>query len=176
MIGSAAFDAAKKSIFLVSIPSEARQYADIILRVAKEQGVDPMIIVALGQHESRWGQALDNDGKGDNGHGHGIMQIDDRSHLAWLDSHNWRDPYTNVTYGAQVFKQAYSYMGQKGLTGDKQLEAAIAAYNAGPGTVWGAIAKGLPPDAVTYTKHYANDVLRRISIYAQSFIAAGGLT
>ena len=39
----------------------------------------------------RFGLALDEDGLGDAGHGHGEMQIDDRSHAAFVLREGWQD-------------------------------------------------------------------------------------
>lgn len=52
------FDPAKQQVFRSIIPASAQPYADIILRVADEEGVDPLVLVAVGQRESRWGAAL----------------------------------------------------------------------------------------------------------------------
>lgn len=40
-------------------------YSDLILRVAAEENVSPLTIVALGARESRWGDALDSQASGD---------------------------------------------------------------------------------------------------------------
>jgi len=43
------------------MPAQAQQYADVIKRVASEQGIDPLLITAIGWRESKWGttSALD---------------------------------------------------------------------------------------------------------------------
>jgi hypothetical protein len=109
LFGSKVVDAAHESIFASQLPSYARPYAPIILRVSREEGVDPFLIYGLGDRESRWGTALDADGRGDNGHGHGIMQIDDRSFGPWLAANNWRDPYTNVKQGARILRAKLAF-------------------------------------------------------------------
>lgn len=52
------YDAAQEQIFRSIIPASALPFADVILRVAREEGVDPLVLVAVGQRESRWGAAL----------------------------------------------------------------------------------------------------------------------
>ena len=49
------------------------------------------VLMAIDSRESRFGVLLDEDGLGDGGHGHGEMQIDDRSHKAFCASGRWRD-------------------------------------------------------------------------------------
>lgn len=144
-IGGEIVDAAKQSIFSYVIPSAAQPYSDVILQVASEQSIDPLLITALGEQETQWTTAAgyspkgDPRGTGDAGHGHGIMQIDDRTWGDWLASHDWGDPYTNITKGVQILKQNLAYFAGKGLTGSTQLKAALAAYNHGPGNVWANI-------------------------------------
>lgn len=51
------------------IPEAARQYLSIISQVAQEEGVDPLLITAIGWRESNWGtaSALDQPGPGGTG-------------------------------------------------------------------------------------------------------------
>lgn len=171
-IGGSMLDAANAAVFSYALPSEARPYADVIKRVASEAGVDPFVLAALGQQESRWGQALSPvgpGGTGDAGHGHGIMQIDDRTWGAWLNANDWTDPYTNVSKGADILNSNISYFTGKGLTGDALMSAALAAYNGGPGRVWQAIQAGQPVDSVTTgwngSTGYSSSVLARVANY-----------
>lgn len=118
LFGRKAVDAASEGIFTLQLPPHARPYAPIILRVSREEGVDPFLIFAIGDRESGWGTKLDADGKGDNGRGHGIMQIDIGSFASWLATHNWRDPYTNVKKGAQILKTKMAFFtGRSPVTG-----------------------------------------------------------
>jgi soluble lytic murein transglycosylase-like protein len=104
LYGAKALEAGKEAAFRAALSSQAKPYSAVILQAARDTGVDPFIIYALGQRESRWGAALNANGTGDAGHGHGLMQIDDRSFLSWLESHDWRDPYTNVRKGAEILR------------------------------------------------------------------------
>jgi len=161
----------RADLFSLAIPSEAAPYAATILAVAEETGVDPFIIAAIGQRESRWGTALDASGRGDNGHGHGIMQIDDRTWGSWLASNDWADPYTNIRKGAEIMGQNLDYFAGKGLTGDELIAAAAAGYNHGPGAVWGNIREGGMGAVDLGTAHgnYGGSVLASSSAYAGSF-------
>lgn len=109
LYGSKAVDAAYDAIWTALLPSYAQPYAPIILRVSREEGVDPNLIFGLGDRETLWGTSryLDQPGpagRGDGGHGHGLMQIDDRSWAPWLASNDWTDPYTNVKKGVRILK------------------------------------------------------------------------
>lgn len=111
--GRKALEAAMRDFFILSLPSYARDYGDVILIVAREESVDPFVIFALGDRESGWGRYLDSSWKGDNGHGYGLMQIDDRSNGVWLSQNNWADPYTNVKKGVQIFKAKLAFLAGK---------------------------------------------------------------
>lgn len=104
LYGRKVVDAAHDAIFAAQLPSYARPYAPIILRVSREESVDPFLIFGLGDRESGWGRYLDANGLGDNERGHGLLQIDIGSFASWLRTHDWRDPYTNVKKGVQILK------------------------------------------------------------------------
>jgi len=165
--GQSAIDRA--DLFSLAIPSEAAPYAATILAVAEETGVDPFVIAAIGERESRWGLTLDANGLGDSGHGHGIMQIDDRTWGSWLASSEWWDPYVNVRKGAEIMGQNLDYFAGKGLTGNELIAAAAAGYNHGPGAVWRNIQSGISPDTGTAHGNYGGSVLASSSTYAGSF-------
>lgn len=168
-LGQSAVDNA--GLFALAIPNEAAPYAATILAVASETGVDPFLIAAVGQRESRWGQALDSSGTGDYGHGHGIMQIDDRTWGSWIASNDWLDPYVNVSKGAEILAANLAYFEGKGLTGDQLTAAAAAAYNHGPGNVWSNLRSSGNPDVGTAGGNYGSAVLAMASSFASSFAA-----
>lgn len=167
-VATSALDAVNDAIFLASIPSSARTYADVIRQVAQESGVDPFVIVSLGWRESHWGDLLSPrgpSGLGDAGHGHGLMQIDDRTWGDWLAEYDWTDPYTNVSKGADIFSGYLSNAYGQGLDGDAALLAAMGAYNHGPkaiGNVVAAVRDGTDifaaADTNTTQGNYASDV------------------
>jgi soluble lytic murein transglycosylase-like protein len=159
----------RADLFSLAIPSEAAPYAATILAVAEETGVDPFVIAAIGQRESRWGLALDANGLGDSGHGHGLMQIDDRTWASWIAANDWADPYVNVRKGAEIMGQNLDYFAGKGLTGNDLIAAAAAGYNHGPGAVWRNIQAGISPDMGTANGNYGGSVLASSSAYAGSF-------
>lgn len=113
-------DSAQQQVFKAVIPTVARPYADVILQVASEQNVSPFLIVQLGYRETLWGtsSALDQpgpSGRGDGGHGHGLMQIDDRSYPSWLATYDWTDPYTNVSKGVEILRGKLAFFATRGV-------------------------------------------------------------
>jgi len=79
--------------------------------------------------------------RGDSGHGHGMMQIDDRAHRTAIDSGTaWR-LITNLTYAMDIYfrewERAPAQSCYKSAT-DKwkaRIRSAWAAYNGGPGSI-----------------------------------------
>lgn len=75
--------------------------------------------------------------RGDSGHGHGLMQVDDRSHQTVLLQGKGVDLANNMIYGLDVFYAAWQRApSQSCVHGeddyDNRIRAAWAAYNGGP--------------------------------------------
>lgn len=140
--------------FARGLPSSGRRIAEAILEAAKAHGLDPWVLAGVIGRESGFGLYLDADGLGDGGHGHGLSQIDDRTWGAWLEANDWKDPRTNIMKGAEILAMELQRFGGN-------LEAALAAYNAGPLRVQQALRAGRHPDTVTTKQNYSTDVLRR---------------
>lgn len=192
--------------FTLALPDYAKQYAEVIQQVAKEENLSPYLLAAIMNNETRYGTSRSCSVQGpaclgDAGHGHGLMQIDDRSHQEFLSKVDengtplWSIPYHNIKYGAGVFKKARSYFASRPRTptvvvkssdriltpgtyadprpleGDFLLAAALAAYNAGTIRPLQAIASGADPDVVTYSKRYSADAIAHMSTLIQK--AAG---
>lgn len=118
--GSKALEAGKALAFKASLPSRAQAYSDMILQVARETGVDPFVIFAIGDRESLWGQALDANKTGDHtprasppwtwpmppdglGWGRGVMQVDYPRVVK--ENHNWRDDLSNIRLGVRLYQE-----------------------------------------------------------------------
>lgn len=135
---------------------------DYFVQAAEKYGIPVSILLAIASRESGIGTDptyLANDFTGADGHGRGIMQIDDRWHIfAKITAPN--NDQANILYGAEYLKSLYNQ-----FPDNKQ--AAIAAYNAGPGSVRYVIGLGQHPDQATTGKNYSVDVLRRAEIIKQ---------
>ena len=124
------------------------------------------VLMGIASRESRMGLALDKNGLGDKGHGHGIMQVDDRSHASFCASGNWRDLGASLEYVCNyVIYPFYNYLANHFdlLNNDygNLFWASIAAYNCGPGGVYKAIRKGLHWDTYTTNYDYSTDIMYR---------------
>lgn len=205
MIADQIVSAGRETLFAWSLPNNAQPYADIILEVAKNKGIDPFLIAAIGQKESLWGAALRPPGPGGTGDwtardwtvengvlyamppdgqgwGRGLMQLDwwwYRKEFA--DGLDWRDPYQNISKGADRLVEAVKYFSSKPktpyvnlsssaasrrgvspgqypdprpLSGDLLNRASIAAYNTGISNVLMSVAVGVSPDVTTAGGQY----------------------
>lgn len=128
------------------------------------------ILLGIGSRETAWGTSRFLDirgpgGRGDKGHGHGLMQIDDRSHALYINTGQWSEASSNIAYGASVLLASASYLRRRGLVDPLLTLGAIAGYNAGAGRVFQFIRRGDAPDKATTGGDYAQDVLRRARWY-----------
>lgn len=106
--------------------------------------VDPMLLAAILDRESRGGYALKPPGPGglgDGGHGHGLGQIDDRTHASFLAAKFddgdflWMEPAFAILYSARLLAKLLKATG-----GDEPV--AVAAYNCGLRRAQNAVMQG----------------------------------
>jgi hypothetical protein len=145
--------------------NEAQQFKSGVERVTTKYSswLKPSIVAAIGSRESGWGLLLDSQGKGDNGFGHGIMQIDSDFHSEFISTGKWRNPVDNIDYALDnVLAPYYQLLSETtNLRGFDLLRGAIAAYNAGPERVKRAVREGKDVDAYTTGADYSWDVINR---------------
>lgn len=144
------------------IEREAEKYRPMIKEIADAVGLPCALVAAIGSRESQWGLLLTPEGpagKGDHGHGRGLLQIDDRFH-EFAKSGNWQDPHENISYGinllASYADRLRTYYENMGL-----LKAAVAAYNCGTSNVKQATMNAHDVDFYTTGRDYSKDVLNR---------------
>lgn len=125
-------------------------------------------------------------GTGDEGHGHGLGQVDDRparagrsdyeqqlgrKRLAHIASGDWKVPSKHLRFCAvEIFRGAFDQFSDL-VDVDVRLAAAVAAYNAGVDHVRAALDKGQDPSSVTTGDDYASDVLARSDGWLQAATA-----
>lgn len=127
-------------------------YFEFFKAAAKKYALDICDLLGICSRETVFKNII-----GDGGHGHGLMQIDDRSHKKFLDNpahKNGLDPASNIDYGASILKQNMSV-----FKGNR--EKAIAAYNCGPGGVIKSLAENKGIDGHTAHGNYSKDVIAR---------------
>lgn len=121
----------------VSANTNARDIQSMIVRVAKEEGVDPAIMLSIAQQES----GFNPNAVGDDGKSFGLFQIYSSAHP---DYKGGTDPEANTRYAARLFKGLLNQ-------NNGSVNRALWAYNAGQGNV----NRGILPSS---TKQYINNI------------------
>jgi hypothetical protein len=151
-----------------------REYDAMLRRSAVTHAHRPEVLAGIMARESAGGLSpLLNkqgpDGLGDKGHGHGLMQIDDRSYPAFCASEDWRNPARNIDMGALVLASKRRYIRERAygrfLTTSELERASIAAYNCGQGRVMTCITANMDFDTYTAHRNYSKEVLRLAEAY-----------
>lgn len=124
---------------------------DVIRRVEGRFKLPDCLLFAVGSRETNLTNVV-----GDFGHGHGVFQLDDRSHPipAGFDE--------DVTLQAMT---AGAMLAGLRADFDGELAPAVAAYNAGAFSVRQAIGAGRHADSVTTGGDYSQDVLGRMTSF-----------
>jgi|HubBroStandDraft_5_1064220.scaffolds.fasta_scaffold26991_2 hypothetical protein len=125
-------------------------------------GLPPALLAAVASRESRCGNILARDGTGDFGNAFGIMQVDRRFHTIAGQPDPRSQAHINQASG--ILKDYLTAMVTKlpKAAPARQLQAAVAAYNCGSGSV----ASPDTADAATTGHDYSNDVWERARFYA----------
>lgn len=164
------------------LPSRVAQFEQsALVPLEQRHNLSRLLLGALMDHETRAGESnlLDRkgpSGRGDGGHGHGVWQIDDRSHGAFLQERmpdgrfKWEDPFEAGDYAMKnILLPAI-----REFKGDVFL--GLAAWNCGAGNVREAMAKcpahsplavlHRAADTRTANGDFAQDVLFRMVCFA----------
>ena len=120
------------------------------------------LLIAIASRETNMRNII-----GDNGHGHGIMQIDDRSFPDFTSSPRAKDPRQNILKGGEVLNGKRRFLSNKGVSGDLLMRGSVAAYNGGESRVFTAIKEGRNVDSVTTNRNYSADVLARSGTFRE---------
>ncbi|TYP92091.1 Transglycosylase SLT domain-containing protein [Fodinibius salinus] len=127
-------------------------------QAARRWNIPVEILLAVASRETQIGTNrfyLNNNFTGRDGHGKGIMQIDDRFHnFARITAPN--DHRAMINHGAQFLSDLKKRFGN--------MKDALSAYNAGPSAVMKAYMQGVDPDSKTTGGNYSRDVLRRAQL------------
>lgn len=136
--------------------AERQGWMPYFRQASRRYGISLPVLLAVGSRETGLGTDRfyrNNNFTGRDGHGKGIMQIDDRWHsfakMVPADDHQ-----KMIEYGAQHLRDL-----KRRFSGN--MKAALAAYNTGPSDVRYAISRGLDPDMFTTGLNYSADVLHR---------------
>ena len=129
---------------------------------------DPFLLSAICLRESGagWAPGYEPKGKpdgwGDNGHGFGLFQIDIRYHRGFVLSADARDPSRQAVYACRILHENRHYLKHSASMPPDNLErAAVAAYNAGVGSVIHRVILGEDPDLATTGHDYSHWVFEK---------------
>lgn len=154
--------------------TEQRGWLPYFSEAAKKYNFDQDVLMAIASRETNIQNIL-----GDGGHGHGIMQIDDRSYPDFCNSDDWKDPRKNILKGGEVLnskrKDISDSVGRRneckgnrfqGLTLSDLglLRSSIAAYNCGCRAYYAICVYG-NPDRSTTGGDYSADVINRAEVF-----------
>jgi soluble lytic murein transglycosylase len=151
-------------------------YREIIVQAAKEEDLDPLLLLSLVRQESLF-EGFIQSSAGANG----LMQIlpatarETSANMGWppvfLDQDIYR-PYINLRLGSHYLRQQIDYQ-----NGD--MYAALAGYNSGPGNaqIWGQLSNGDPDlylEVVRYqeTRLYIRSIVELFNIYKMFYCRA----
>ena len=152
-------------------------YGPILAEAAAQYGHRPEVLAGIMMRETEGGfsRYLDKPGpggRGDMGHGHGLMQIDDRSFPEFCRSDAWKDPTVNIHFGAHVLARKRDWLRKKAIPQKLLIEAdleraSIASYNCGQGNVLRALREHEDVDTYTAGRNYSRKVLEFAGIYSR---------
>lgn len=130
--------------------TNAKDIQSMIVRIAKEEGVDPAIMLAIAQQES----GFNPNAVGDGGKSFGLFQIYSSAHP---DYKGGTDPEANTRYATRLFKGLLNQ-------NNGSVNRALWAYNAGQGNV----NRGVLPSS---TRQYINNIAALTPQFRQAGIS-----
>ena len=150
------------------------RYGAMIQASATHHGHRPAVVAGIMMREtegglSKWCNPPGPACLGDEGHGHGLMQIDDRSFADYCASPNWKDPASNIDFACGVLREKRAYLEKHfpNLPVEALERAAVAAYNCGEGNVKKELEAGKDVDALTADADYSRCALEFALAYQE---------
>jgi hypothetical protein len=163
------------------LDAELERFGEHRIRIVSElaqqgtaDGIGTALVLALGSRETHLTNIV-----GDDGHGRGWLQIDDRLHASWLNAHagckdgTWVARYltalppgrvptltASITRAIDILDGNLAFAEMRRVPQDQRLRFAIAAYNCGPGNAMKGLVNG-GVDSRTAGHDYSADVLAR---------------
>ena len=125
-------------------------WLEFFVAASKKTGVSRSVLIAIASRESGMQNIVGNEG-----HGYGIMQINDHDHWKWLQSHdNGMDPKSNIDFAATIIHSHLVHFQRDYLK-------AVSAYKSGVRNVDLLVAKGMDPDFYTPGRNFGKNVMAR---------------
>ena len=143
--------------------ARTRGWTPILKQAERRHKLPAGLLIAIASRETDM-----NDIVGDNGHGRGLFQIDDRAHGDWLSQHGAKGAGTKppvadaAAFAAALLESNRSFGQKNGIAPKDLLKFACSAYNAGAGGALSGVQSG-DSDARTTGGDYGRDVLERLA-------------
>lgn len=138
-----------------NIPTPFDKWAEFIYIAAEKYNLEASLIAAV-----IWCESGGNNIIGKNGHGCGLMQIDDHRYSTWLQEHQQGlDPASNIDFGCSILRECLDHF-------KNDVKLALAAYSVGIETVNYGVLSSLPNTAGS---KYAFDVLSQQEYFKKFF-------
>ncbi len=138
-----------------NMPAPFDKWSEYIYLAAEKYNLEASLIAAV-----IWCESAGNNIIGKNGHGHGLMQIDDRRYNDWLrQNQQGLDPASNIDFGCSILRECLD-----SFKNDNNL--ALAAYCVGIEPIKYSVTSQLPN---TTGSKYAFDVLSQKEYFKRFF-------
>ncbi|XP_078493880.1 lysozyme g [Ciona intestinalis] len=139
--------------------SRMNQYKSSIESAGRQLCMDPSVIAGIISRETRAGATIGSDGYGSDGHGYGLMQVDDRYHTI----EGGPTSLDHILQGTSILISNIGQISSKFPSWDQNmdLKGGICAYNIGVGGVWSYDNM----DVGTTGDDYSSDVVARAQYY-----------
>ena len=144
-----------------------RGWVDVMRAVTLHTRWSVATILGIASREtgSLWVTHTDGAILGDKGHGHGLMQIDDRSFPEFCHGDDWKNIGTNIAKAMAILKGKAAYLFRHDIPANLLPRGTIAAYNCGEGNVMKAIRQHKDVDTYTTHANYGSDVVSRSAVF-----------
>lgn len=142
----------------LNIPQPFDEWAGYIYQAAEKYGLEAAMIASV-----IWCESAGKNMIGKDGHGYGLMQIDDRKYKQWLEQNQrGMNPETNIDFGAAILRANIDHFRGKQAAG-------IAAFDCSIDAVEEALILGKSVDYFTSGGNYSLRVLTQTDYFRRFF-------
>ena len=163
LFGPEVFDWTALEAWSLRLKGGAVPHAADIVSLASKYQVHPALVTAIPTLESGDWRGLHPNGSGDDGHGWGDWQIDDRSHQAWLKANNFRDFAAAGDYAiGSILVPAHQFAIDHAVAEPLASRFAIAGYNGGIEGAYHSLKTSGDPNNATWESKYLPAIYSRM--------------
>jgi hypothetical protein len=147
--------------------ARAHGWLSVIAQAEQRHSLSAGLLLAIASRETNM-----TDEVGDEGHGRGLFQIDDRSHADFLAREGAGGPGATppipaaADYAASMLASSLAGGKSSGVAANMLVKFACSAYNAGMGNAWSGYHDHGDSDRFTTGGDYGQDVIERLAAIA----------